>query len=201
MAPPGSAGSSGMHAQPGAANPRSARCAHPAARHGAAERRQQRAQQPGARRLPRLPPVRLGAGHPRPQQVRWGTWQHSPGPAGGFPNNPPRPCAPCRRIIKELKVNHEAQTSEALARNCLLIRELNTNIAAVRRAAAARRARVACVLSAPWVPCPLISLLWQLRLIATWHVLGCPHCSKRRRSWHPRWLAGHAGIHEHWRQL
>ncbi|PRW18295.1 ELF4-LIKE 3-like [Chlorella sorokiniana] len=39
-----------------------------------------------------------------------------------------------KRLIKELKVNHEAQTSEALARNCLLIRELNTNIAAVMRA-------------------------------------------------------------------
>ncbi len=38
----------------------------------------------------------------------------------------------CRRIIKEIKANHEAQTPEALARNCVLIRELNTNISAVR---------------------------------------------------------------------
>ncbi len=59
------------------------------------------------------------------------------GPCERRPEQPsPRhACARCRRLIKELKVNHEAQTSEALARNCLLIRELNTNIGAVRRAA------------------------------------------------------------------
>ncbi|KAL4458108.1 hypothetical protein ABPG75_012973 [Micractinium tetrahymenae] len=39
-----------------------------------------------------------------------------------------------KRIIKEIKANHEAQTPEALARNCVLIRELNTNISAVMRA-------------------------------------------------------------------
>lgn len=42
------------------------------------------------------------------------------------------PTACLRRIIKEIKANHESQTPEALARNCFLIRELNTNIAAVR---------------------------------------------------------------------
>jgi hypothetical protein len=36
-----------------------------------------------------------------------------------------------RRIIKEIKSNHEIQTPEALARNCCLIKELNTNVAAV----------------------------------------------------------------------
>ncbi|KAL4432803.1 hypothetical protein ABPG77_008129 [Micractinium sp. CCAP 211/92] len=39
-----------------------------------------------------------------------------------------------KRIIKEIKANHEAQTPEALARNCVLIRELNTNISAVMQA-------------------------------------------------------------------
>lgn len=45
----------------------------------------------------------------------------------------PASFCPCRRLIKEIKANHEAQTPEALARNCVLIRELNTNISAVRR--------------------------------------------------------------------
>jgi hypothetical protein len=50
----------------------------------------------------------------------------------GYRHLAPLPAPSCRRIIKEIKVNHEAQTPEALARNCPLIRELNTNIAAVR---------------------------------------------------------------------
>ncbi|KAI3435558.1 hypothetical protein D9Q98_001623 [Chlorella vulgaris] len=39
-----------------------------------------------------------------------------------------------KRIIKEIKSNHEIQTPEALARNCCLIKELNTNVAAVMQA-------------------------------------------------------------------
>lgn len=55
-------------------------------------------------------------------------------------------------------MNHEAQTPEALARNCLLIRELNTNIEAVRacwrRPAAARGRRNWEALSLqPWSSC------------------------------------------------
>ena len=45
------------------------------------------------------------------------------------------PGAPARRraLIAEIKGNHDAQTPEGLTRNCLLIKELNGNIAKVRR--------------------------------------------------------------------
>lgn len=43
-------------------------------------------------------------------------------------------CVPtcCRLLITEINANHEGRTPEALARNQLLIRELNGNIAKAR---------------------------------------------------------------------
>jgi Early Flowering 4 domain len=38
----------------------------------------------------------------------------------------------CRLLITEINANHEGRTPEALARNQLLIRELNGNIAKAR---------------------------------------------------------------------
>lgn len=52
------------------------------------------------------------------------------GDYGCWPSPSPLPTP--RRIIKEIKANHETQTPEALARTCFLVRELNTNISAVR---------------------------------------------------------------------
>ena len=106
---------------------------------------QRQPEQQGAHRLPRFSALRLGTGHPGPQQVR-GRRVPAASPLAaahrGYRHLTPMPAPSCRRIIKEIKVNHEAQTPEALARNCLLIRELNTNMAAVRPA---RR----CALSRP----------------------------------------------------
>lgn len=100
--------------------------------------------------------------------------------------------APCRRLIKELKVNHEAQTSEALARNCLLIRELNTNIAAVRGGSAACTGVLpggrACMLRLFPVPCQSAAAVLRqphfssmpasswLTLLSQQLPADCPHC-------------------------
>lgn len=78
--------------------------------------------------------------------------------SGGPPGQPTARCArrhasrlhrhPARRIIKEIKANHEAQTPEALARNCLLIRELNINIAAVPAPGGVAGTGLACICAA-----------------------------------------------------
>ena len=37
----------------------------------------------------------------------------------------------CRILINEINANHEARTPEGLARNVMLIRELNSNVSKV----------------------------------------------------------------------